>query len=783
MKTMTIEIPAANESANPHKLPFGGKNPVREELAVNQRYFLRNGQPWFPVMGEIHYSRYPRKYWEESILKMQSGGIDIIATYIFWLHHEEIEGALQWDGDCDLRYFVELCTQHHLKVFLRIGPWCHGEARNGGFPDWLLQKDFEPRTNDERYLAYVRRWYDAIYQQVAGLLYQDGGPIIGIQLENEYGHCGGLCGDEGKRHMMLLKQIAQEVGFDVPFYTATGWGGGIVVEGEMLPVMSAYADHPWAQHTHQLPPSIHYLFSADRDDNLVGADLATQATMLTYTPEKYPYALAELGPGNQCTYHRRPILTAEDIEAFVLVKLGSGANLLGYYMFHGGSHPIGKLSTMQESRETGYLNDLPVKSYDFQAPIREFGQISDKYRALKLFHLFLHDFGKQLAQTHVILPPENSQDASDVASLRCAVRDHHGSGFLFLNNYQRHLTLEDKTDCAFQIASGAETIEFPTVDLRSGRYCILPYNLHIGHITLKSATAQLLCTTTDQNTVYYFFFAYPDLPPQYIFAKEGIQTIQSHKAVVAAEDDRFSVQVTQMGLESIITIESQDGSTIKIVTLTRQQAENCWKTELWGQERLVISDGDVTFPDDALQICAVETEHLSFALFPNVDTPLQANGQELDVAQEGIFAKYVVRQDKRDIPVTVQELPGDEHGWKQWEITVPVDELTKVNDIFLRIDFEGDIARLFLDQTLVADWFYDGRIWEVGLKRFADQLTSQKFRLKIFPLLKFNQLYLEQPPHYEQDSALILKRITAVPQYRVMIQQAEQSAKEKDKVI
>ena len=771
MKTITIDVSHSNEPVYLDNLNFGGKNPGGQEIAVNSRYFLLDGKPWFPIMGEIHYSRYPREYWEESILKMQAGGIDIIATYVFWLHHEEIEGAMQWDGDCDLRYFVELCAQHHLKVFLRIGPWCHGEARNGGFPDWLQQKAFEPRTNDDRYLAYVRRWYDAIYQQVAGLLYQDGGPIIGIQLENEYGHCSGLRGDEGKRHITLLKQIAQEVGFDVPFYTATGWGGGIVVEGEMLPVMGAYADHPWAQHTHQLPPSIHYLFSADRDDNLVGADLATQAAMLTYTPAHYPYTLAELGPGNQCTYHRRPILTAEDIEAMVLVKLGSGANLIGYYMFHGGSHPIGKLSTMQESRETGYLNDLPIKSYDFQAPIREYGQISDKYRALKCLHLFLHDFGEQLAQTQVILPPENAQDATNVAALRCAVRDHHGSGFLFLNNYQRHLALGDKTDWAFQVVSGAETIDFPKFDLRSGRYCILPYNLHIGHITLKSATAQLLCTIAYNNTDYYFFFSYPDLQPQYVFAKEGIRTIQSLMAVVADEDDCFRVQVTQMGLESIITIESQDGRTIKIVTLTRQQAENCWKAELWGQERLVISAGEVTFPDGALQICAVETEYLSFSLFPNVDTRLQANGQELDVAQAGIFAKYVVRQDQRNIPVVAQEIPGDEHGWKQWEIAVPVDELTNVNDIFLRIDFEGDIARLFLDQTLVADWFYDGRIWEVGLKRFADRLTYQKFRLKIFPLLKFNQIYLEQPPHYEQDSALTLKRVAAVPRYRVLIQQ------------
>ena len=89
----------------------------------------------------------------------------------------------------------------------------------------------------------------------------------------------------------------------------------------------------------------------------------------------------------QVTYHRRPIIRPDDVGAAVLTKLGSGNNLVGYYVYHGGSNPIGK-TTMNETKDTGYPNDLPVISYDFQAPIGEFGQVRKHYHILKQYHIF-----------------------------------------------------------------------------------------------------------------------------------------------------------------------------------------------------------------------------------------------------------------------------------------------------------------------------------------------------------------------------------------------------------
>src|SRR5215469_18072488 len=166
----------------------GGKavSPTGHTIGMNSRYLIRDGKPWLPVMGEFHYSRVPATEWEQEVLKMKAAGVSIISTYVIWIHHEEIQGQFDWTGSRNLRAFVEICAKHGLYVYVRIGPWAHGEARNGGFPDWLLKATQNTRQNDPVYLFYVKPYYEQIAAQLRGLLWKDGGPVIGIQLENEY---------------------------------------------------------------------------------------------------------------------------------------------------------------------------------------------------------------------------------------------------------------------------------------------------------------------------------------------------------------------------------------------------------------------------------------------------------------------------------------------------------------------------------------------------------------------------------------------------------------------
>ncbi|MCR5188645.1 MAG: beta-galactosidase, partial [Treponema sp.] len=154
----------------------------------DNKSLLKDGIRCFPVMGEIHYSRYPKEFWKESLCKMKAGGVTIVSTYVIWIHHEEIENQYDFTGDRDLHAFVQACQDCKIKLLLRIGPWIHGEVRNGGFPDWLIHKDFQVRTNDEKYFAAVEKWYKKIYQEVADFFNSPDNPIVGIQIENEFGH-------------------------------------------------------------------------------------------------------------------------------------------------------------------------------------------------------------------------------------------------------------------------------------------------------------------------------------------------------------------------------------------------------------------------------------------------------------------------------------------------------------------------------------------------------------------------------------------------------------------
>ena len=199
-------------------LHMGGTSSDGHSIQVNSRYFTLDGKPWLPVMGEFHFSRYPASEWEDELLKMQAAGVNIVSTYIFWIHHEEVQGQFDWSGQRDFRRFVQLCARHHMYVWIRIGPWAHGEVRNGGFPDWIARLP-NARTNDPDYLHFVQLFFNQIGQQIHGLTFKDGGPIIGTQIENEYGLHGP---GKGAEHIARLKQLAIAAGIDTPVYTVTG---------------------------------------------------------------------------------------------------------------------------------------------------------------------------------------------------------------------------------------------------------------------------------------------------------------------------------------------------------------------------------------------------------------------------------------------------------------------------------------------------------------------------------------------------------------------------------
>ena len=441
-----------------------------------------DGRRVCPVMGEVHYSRIPADEWSGEVRKMKDGGVTIIACYVFWNHIEETEGLFDWSGQRNLRKFLEVCKAENMPVVLRIGPFCHGEVRCGGIPDWLFGKGCKMRSEDPVFLKYTERIYRQIFTQVQGLQWKDGGPVMAMQFDNEYRGHGS--------YLMALKRMANEIGFDLPFYTRTGWPelASPVPFGEMIPLYGDYADGFWERSLEETAGNYYkaFNFKAFRSSTAIATEqLGDQKEKLNEGDEQYPYFTCELGGGMMTAYHRRPYVYPEDAYSMAIVKLGSGSNLLGYYMYHGGTNPDGKtwLNEMQRTPATNY-NDMPVKTYDFQAPLGEFGQYNPHYFMLRKIHLFMQDWGDILAPMEASFPCKQDIKKGDDSFLRWAVRSKDGSGFIFINNYERLQNLSAKKGVQLEACG----VKLPKLNIPAGTMCILPVNID----GIRYATAQLI---------------------------------------------------------------------------------------------------------------------------------------------------------------------------------------------------------------------------------------------------------------------------------------------------
>ena len=631
-------------------LNMGGKNPKGEEINVTSRYFTRNGKPWIGVMGEFHFSRYSRENWHRELAKMKAGGITIVSTYLFWIYHEEIEGKMDFGGDNDIRAFIEECKDVGLDVVIRIGPWAHGECRNGAFPDWLLKKDYKLRDNNEEYLAVVKKWYQSIYNEVKGLFYKDGGNIIAVQIENEF--------VDNAEHLAKLKEIAVECGFIAPIYTVTGWNsasGAKIPVDEVVPVFGGYCEAPWENHMNRLSPSPHYFFNRMRNDSAIGTDLIakTQSDGWQLPYERYPFATCELGGGIEVTHHRRPIIKPMDIYAVSLVKLGDGNNLVGYYMYHGGTNKIGELSTFNETKATCYPNDYPILSNDFQAPLSEYGEVREQYGLLNMLHMFVNDFGEEFAPM-IAVDSANSVAADDTNSLRYGMRTNGKSGFVFVNHYQRLTELADIENAVIS----AGNVEFTPIDVKGEVSFFMPFNMKMGDSVLEYATAQPLCKCDDT----YFFAEIPNIKAEYKFSK---------------------------GSANIVTVPFENAKYMRKLNGTVYIGGGC---------NLYEENGQIHSVEDGEYICQ-KWNGSEFETLKIGQSAKQSNVEITGVENAPFEPKY-----KEELCIGGER----ELTWKKINVDGGYG--------FAEIDYVGDVAQIYADGELVADDYYYGKTWRVPCK-------------------------------------------------------------------
>ncbi|KAH8417408.1 hypothetical protein KR222_010567 [Zaprionus bogoriensis] len=338
------------------------------EVDYENNRFLMDGEPFRFISGSFHYFRAHPDTWARHLKTMRAAGLNAVTTYVEWSLHNPRDGVYVWTGIADLERFIRLAVDADLLVILRPGPYICAERDMGGFPYWLLTKfpGIQLRTADINYLSEVRIWYNQLMTRIAPYLYGNGGPIIMVQVENEYGSY--FACDVNYRNWLRDETLSHVKDNAVLF---TNDGPSVLRCGKISGVLATMD------------------FGATRDLK------STWAKLRRYQP-KGPLVNAEYYPG-WLTHWTEPManVTTASITGTFIDMLDSGASV-NFYMFYGGTN-FGFTAGSNENGPGNYLAD--ITSYDYDAPMTEAGDPTPKYMALRRI------IGRYLPLPEIPVPP------------------------------------------------------------------------------------------------------------------------------------------------------------------------------------------------------------------------------------------------------------------------------------------------------------------------------------------------------------------------------------------
>jgi beta-galactosidase len=667
----------------------------------------------------------------------------------------------------------------------------HAESRFGGIPDWVVMRG-PRRRNDPTYLAAVERYWAAMSSEVRGLFWKDGGPIIGVQLENEYNAVGE---GRGRDHITTLKALAIRLGFDAPYYTVTGWDRTVWPPFEAIPVYGGYPDEPWSAKTGKLAPKETYLF---RFDSRVSGDLGVQTQSrgrgdAEADAPHTPFLGAEYGGGVPTMYRRRPWIRADDIGAMLPVQIGSGVNLYGYYMYHGGSNPA-DMGPLREATAIGGYNDDPFIEYDFQAPFGQYGQAAPVLSKIRPVHYFLQSFGDRLAPMSVRAPSTLPTATDDLRTARFSMRNSGTSGFLFVNNYVRQYDMAVQSDVRFEVALPGKTVLFPErpIDIPSGAYFIWPIGFGMGRgLTVEWATVQSVTSLAGfQGRGSTWVFSARDGIPAQMMLSTSAQVRGGRGIKVSARPGGTLISIAKPGTGASFSVQDGAGVPHHVLILSQGDVERLSVVDLSGSRRLVLSDDELAPKVGGLDFISRTDAAFEASIFPadglSIATPWRKSA-------DGVFTKYAARVQPVSIAVGVKETrtagqaprltiggrantvmepyPEAFDAAGAWSVSFDRAALGNLEDVHLVVDWVGDVGRAFLGDWLIDDRYYDGRPWVIGLKRFSRSLADgAPLELAVLPLRGDSPVYIDEalrPKLGNDEQAAQVNSVRAVPQYRM----------------
>ncbi len=320
------------------------ENIASRKVSFDERAFLVDGRHRLLVSGEIHYARSPRELWPVLLDNAKELGLNCIASYVFWNWHEPERDVYDFSGDRDLGHFLALCAERDLDVILRAGPYCCAEWNYGGFAPYLRDEpDITIRTWNAPYMNRVEKYFRHLVSEFRPYLASNGGPVILVQVENEYANVAKRYGEDGQRYIAWMGDLAKKLGVDVPIIMCEGGAEGAIetVNG--------------------------FSISSDR--------------MRKFRKEHpgLPAIWTELWPSWYNTWgFQKHFRDPRNIASHILSFIANGGSGFNYYMFHGGTN-FGRTSMY-----------LQTTSYDFDGLLDEYGSPALKGRYLAQLHKMLN---------------------------------------------------------------------------------------------------------------------------------------------------------------------------------------------------------------------------------------------------------------------------------------------------------------------------------------------------------------------------------------------------------
>ena len=343
-------------------------------FTTGDKTFLLNGKPFVVKAAELHYPRIPRAYWEHRIKMCKALGMNTVCLYVFWNIHEQQEGKFDFTGNNDVATFCRLAQKNGMYVIVRPGPYVCAEWEMGGLPWWLLKKkDIRLREQDPYFMQRVEIFEKEVGKQLAPLTIQNGGPIIMVQVENEYGSYG-----KDKPYVSAIRDIVRKSGFDKVSLFQCDWSSNFLNNG--------LDDLTWTMN-----------FGT-------GANIDQQFKRLGEVRPNAPKMCSEFWSGWfdkwGARHETRP---AKDMVEGMDEMLSKGISF-SLYMTHGGT----SFGHWAGANSPGFQPD--VTSYDYDAPINEWGLATPKFYELQKMMAKYND-GKKLpavpkAPMQIIKVPE-----------------------------------------------------------------------------------------------------------------------------------------------------------------------------------------------------------------------------------------------------------------------------------------------------------------------------------------------------------------------------------------